>query len=101
MTKYYDCQNSKGNYRIEGSKDNLAAFLAKSDMSRSIKVTSSDNSFELSTNGAMIDTCNNVSFLQQLQPLITQMQFGLVPKPELKLYSTQNNNLNNTNERRR
>lgn len=97
---YYDCTNNKGTIRIEGSKENLAAFLAKCDPSHSVRVSSSDSSFEMTTRGAMVDTCTNVKFLQQLQPTITQMQLGIIPTPELKLYRGQSGLSENNNRRR-
>lgn len=101
MTQYYDCTSNKGTVRIEGSKENLAAFLAKADPTKPVRISSSDSSFELTTRGAMIDTCNNVAMLRELQPIITQMQFGIIPTPEIKRYAAQGNDLSAENRRGR
>ena len=75
-------------YKLEGSDENIAAFLAKNPL-ENITLCKPSGEAISSTLGFFIDKCSDYSYVQRLQPIITSYQFNPISIPTVKLAQEQ------------
>lgn len=73
-----------GGKRIEGTVENLSAYIASINSSKKVTVTDTGDNLILNTIGNFIDRCVDKNLLSQLLPVLTPYQMGVTEIPKVK-----------------
>ncbi|EPE2272438.1 hypothetical protein ACSG6T_000251 [Enterococcus faecalis] len=73
----------RGGKRIEGTAENLAAYIFRIEDTHRCIVTDTGDNFILDTFGNMINNCVDKSFLNELLPVLIPYQLGDIDETDV------------------